>query len=64
MMLDSRLFRAQNALKMAYQKHALQDHLIGWNELTHALSEALKEIMGEDEFYEWADTVDPIAEWD
>lgn len=59
-MLDGRLFRAENALKMAYQKHTLGDDAIGWNELTRKLSLALKEIMGEDSFYEWADAVDPI----
>ena len=44
-------------LKMAYQKHALNDDSVGWDELTDELCNALCEVMGDKGFQDWLDEV-------
>jgi len=43
-------------LKRVYQKHVLNDDDIGWDELTDDIANTLAQVMGDDEFCEWAET--------
>lgn len=40
-------------VKLAYQKHWMNDESIGWSELGDTLANALAEVMGDDEFCKW-----------
>lgn len=44
-------------LKRAYRKHVKGDDSIGWEELSDELGTALAQIMGDDEFCEWTDSL-------
>jgi hypothetical protein len=45
------------ALKQAYRKHVKLDESIGWDELSDALGNALAQIMGDEEFCQWLQSI-------
>ena len=49
--------RLVRAVKMAYQKHHLNDTNIEWNELSDTLYSALVSTIGEDAFVEWMNSI-------
>ena len=57
---------AIDALKFAYRKHHLGDELIGWDELSDCLLDALCNELGDDGFQEWLASnkpVEPITDY-
>lgn len=48
-----REMRLLRAVKLAYQKHCLNDDGIGWDELGDILLDALCEAMGDDGYQKW-----------
>jgi hypothetical protein len=56
--IDPKLQRALEALKLAYRKHRCDDESIGWNELGDKLCNALCEIMGDKEFVKWSESLE------
>lgn len=40
-------------LKLAYQKHHMDDDKIGWDELGQIMGDTLAEVMGDEEFQKW-----------
>jgi hypothetical protein len=53
------LRQAEEALKLAYRFHHLQDPEVGSNELSDALCAALCQVVGDKGFQEWSEEVCP-----
>lgn len=49
--------QVMDALTSCYLKHALNDDSIGWEELCDKMSCALQEVMGDDGFCFWLDSI-------
>lgn len=49
--------QVMHALCSAYQKHVCGDELIGWDELSDLMTDALCEAMGDDDFNFWLESV-------
>lgn len=47
------------AVKVAYQKHCLNDDRVGWKDLDVALFTALTEAMGDTDFRRWLNKISP-----
>lgn len=57
-MSEDKLEQALEALKLCYRKHQRGDESIGWTELGDKLCDALCEIMGDEKFVEWNESLD------
>lgn len=49
--------RLLSALQMAYRKHHCGDDSIGWNELSDVMCDSLCEVMGDEGFQRWVDSI-------
>ncbi len=56
-MNDQMQVQVINALKRAYQKHALHDESIGDEELSDEMAAALVAVLGDDGFFFWLESV-------
>ena len=48
----------ENAVKVAYRKHHMNDDSIGWEELSDILFYALCNVLGDDGYQKWKDSLE------